>query len=508
MAGLMCGAVFVTDGHGWYPAQANTVSSKGDIVSRLEVVDCLLPARVRQLGRFARYSERRRPARLSAGECETRGGEYIIHDRGSLAASFDTWMPLAMGGDANAQLIVGELAERGREGVPDYEMAKLWYSRAAEQKNAAAMFNLARLYEQGLGVGADQTLAAEWYRKAYGIDPAELGNTIEFADLKAEVETLRTKTADLEQALAKALAERDQLKAELEQREAALREAQTTYAATTENLASARRESAATYTAYEKALAALATTQNELARERAKLANKEAALDAERKVLEDQRSDLSRSLDKEVQSIAALEAQSGELDVLRAQLDEERARVQSLLAERDAARAASREASNNIGALEQSLTQKLADLSKREQALAEREAALLAQQADQKAEIDDTAATLAARNDRFAADQAALSEQREALAKQREALTRDLASLGQQRDELSKREVALADVEMRLGARQTSLQNRETALIEREQALNARAQDLAAADNKKAEALAAAQREREHLVGQLAGPCQ
>jgi len=48
----------------------------------------------------------------------------------------------------------------------DYETARKLWSAEAEQGDAVAQFNLGALYEKGLSVEPDMTLALEWYRKA------------------------------------------------------------------------------------------------------------------------------------------------------------------------------------------------------------------------------------------------------------------------------------------------------------------------------------------------------
>jgi TPR repeat protein len=53
------------------------------------------------------------------------------------------------------------------EGVPkDAAKAVEWYRKAAEQGNAHAQFNLARMYDVGEGVPKDTAKAVEWHRKA------------------------------------------------------------------------------------------------------------------------------------------------------------------------------------------------------------------------------------------------------------------------------------------------------------------------------------------------------
>ena len=58
------------------------------------------------------------------------------------------------------------------QGVPqDYKQAVKWYTKAAEQGNAEAQYNLALVYANGQGVPQDYKQAAKWYTKA-----AEQGN--------------------------------------------------------------------------------------------------------------------------------------------------------------------------------------------------------------------------------------------------------------------------------------------------------------------------------------------
>lgn len=48
----------------------------------------------------------------------------------------------------------------------DYTEAKNWFSKAAEQGQAKAQFNLGVLYFNGQGVKQDYFKAAEWHQKA------------------------------------------------------------------------------------------------------------------------------------------------------------------------------------------------------------------------------------------------------------------------------------------------------------------------------------------------------
>ena len=46
-----------------------------------DVVDCLLPGQIRQLGTQVTYVTARRPIRTTAEDCAIRGGEYLALDR-------------------------------------------------------------------------------------------------------------------------------------------------------------------------------------------------------------------------------------------------------------------------------------------------------------------------------------------------------------------------------------------------------------------------------------------
>src|SRR5688572_21463932 len=134
-------------------ASAATPTASPGMVKRadLEIVDCLLPGQVRQLGNSTFLSQRR-PIRTTASECSIRGGEYVAYDRADLASALRVWMPAAEAGDPEAQTNVGEIYERGLGLPPDHALAAQWYQKAADKAYARALFNLGTLYEQGLGV--------------------------------------------------------------------------------------------------------------------------------------------------------------------------------------------------------------------------------------------------------------------------------------------------------------------------------------------------------------------
>ena len=143
-------------------------------VNKLFVVDCLLPGQVRKLGTQMTYLSPRRPMRTTAADCEVRGGEYVAYDRANIDTALKIWRPKAEEGDAEAQLHVGEIYEKGMGQPVDHVAAAKWYRKAADQGNAQAQINLGHLYEQGLGAPKDMAAAMQWYRKASHLDQSDL----------------------------------------------------------------------------------------------------------------------------------------------------------------------------------------------------------------------------------------------------------------------------------------------------------------------------------------------
>ena len=63
-----------------------------------DVVDCLLPGQIRQLGTQVTYVTARRPIRTTAEDCAIRGGEYVALDRADYGTALKVWMSAAQGG--------------------------------------------------------------------------------------------------------------------------------------------------------------------------------------------------------------------------------------------------------------------------------------------------------------------------------------------------------------------------------------------------------------------------
>lgn len=184
------------------PARADGTAEKFTRAD-LEIVDCLLPGQVRQLGNRTFLSPRR-PTTTTAADCRLRGGEYVAFDRANLQTALRVWMDAAQAGDADAQNQVGEIYERGMGTAPDPAAAAEWYARAAAQGHARAQFNLGSLYEQGLGVERDRLHALNLYRQSWGLEEdaliyrsaAQREQQQLRAELTAQLETVRRQTAE------------------------------------------------------------------------------------------------------------------------------------------------------------------------------------------------------------------------------------------------------------------------------------------------------------------------
>jgi hypothetical protein len=201
-------------------ALANTTA--GD---KLLVVDCLLPAQVRQLGSGFTYLAPRQAIKTSGSDCELRGGEYVASDRAGGAAALRVWLPQATQGDKIAQTYVGEIFEKGLGAQPDYQGAATWYRKAADQGYSRAMINLGFLYEKGLGVEKDPVAALNWYRKASGLSEAirldgdvPASREAELKELRNELERARQQLdrarKDLERERARSSSELERLRTE------------------------------------------------------------------------------------------------------------------------------------------------------------------------------------------------------------------------------------------------------------------------------------------------------
>ncbi|MGB5229168.1 MAG: tetratricopeptide repeat protein [Eudoraea sp.] len=95
----------------------------------------------------------------------------------NLPLAYKEFLTAAKDGHADSQFNVALMYEQGIGVGKDEKEAVVWYGKSASQGNAAAQFNLGVLYENGRGTAIDFAKANEWYRKAsVQGDPLAIGN--------------------------------------------------------------------------------------------------------------------------------------------------------------------------------------------------------------------------------------------------------------------------------------------------------------------------------------------
>ena len=111
------------------------------------IVDCELPGTMKKLGGSMTYLTPGRLLRLTAIECQVRGGEFEIADLGGGTISLQRWQPLADAGDAEAQYYVATIHRFGIGNPVDYSEAAEWYQKALEAPNLTDEAKLALRYD-------------------------------------------------------------------------------------------------------------------------------------------------------------------------------------------------------------------------------------------------------------------------------------------------------------------------------------------------------------------------
>jgi TPR repeat protein len=84
----------------------------------------------------------------------------------NMPLAFQEFLAAANEGDPDSQYNVALMYEQGIGVVKDEKKAFYWYDKSAKDGNWAAQFNLAVLYENGRGTPKDYAKANMWYRKA------------------------------------------------------------------------------------------------------------------------------------------------------------------------------------------------------------------------------------------------------------------------------------------------------------------------------------------------------
>jgi TPR repeat protein len=90
----------------------------------------------------------------------------VAYQANDLPLAYKKFLAAAKEGHADSQFNVALMYERGIGTGKDEKEAVFWYGKAAAQGNSAAQFNLGVLYENGRGTNVDFAKANEWYRKA------------------------------------------------------------------------------------------------------------------------------------------------------------------------------------------------------------------------------------------------------------------------------------------------------------------------------------------------------
>ena len=95
----------------------------------------------------------------------------------NLPLAYQEFREAADKGHADSQFNVALMYEKGIGVGKDEKEAVVWYGKSAAQGNSAAQFNLGVMYENGRGTTVDFAKAHEWYRKAsVQGDPLAIGN--------------------------------------------------------------------------------------------------------------------------------------------------------------------------------------------------------------------------------------------------------------------------------------------------------------------------------------------
>lgn len=107
-------------------------------------------------------------ARSQAGRAAppTVEGGMAAYADGDFVRARRVWTPLARDGDAQAQYMLGYMAENGQGRAWSNHDAAVWYRRAADQGYPQAQVALGELYLRGMGVARDPQRAAALFRAA------------------------------------------------------------------------------------------------------------------------------------------------------------------------------------------------------------------------------------------------------------------------------------------------------------------------------------------------------
>jgi len=88
------------------------------------------------------------------------------YEAGNLPLAVKEFRAAAEKGESDCQYNLALMYEQGIGVAKDEKEAVVWYRKSAEQGNSNAQFNLGVLHENGRGTAVDFAQANQWYRKA------------------------------------------------------------------------------------------------------------------------------------------------------------------------------------------------------------------------------------------------------------------------------------------------------------------------------------------------------
>lgn len=462
-------------------AQLNAPATPGPSVepvaaepSDFDFVDCRLPGRVIQNGRRQVRQLPSRLVRITSKQCEIYGGRYVLSARASVEGALQTWLPQADAGDPKAQTYVGELYERGTDGIPNFERAREWYGRAVQTGYAPAMLSLARLIEEGLGGPADRAQATELYYDAMGFE-GDLRANLTQVDTR-ELIMLRASLAERDEMLTRQESTISRLTTEIETLTTERDDASARFLDLEQDLALARQQLADSLVDAADDREKLQSEINAVREQRLEIERREQALASKELELAGLQSEISNAVANQSAQDQAF------VDQLRVDLDMARQSIADLKSERAAAVAAERAALTAFSDAESDFAAQLKTLAEQEQKIAAREIEL-AQLTErygtdslvlnaEREDLQRARAELAQERDLFA-DQQQVFETRRAEHRQRAA---DLATLEQ--DLAAQREI-LAQESDRLQAAAANLSAMENDRLALDQLMQAQTQSQA-----------------------------
>jgi len=109
---------------------------------------------------------------LSLGKCSiskptvTFDGAMQALKDGDYSRGFKQLTKLAKSGNRDAQVVLGQMYNKGKGTPPDFRMAMKWWRQAAEQGSMPAQYKLGVMYAAGKGVEVDYVKGLMWLKVA------------------------------------------------------------------------------------------------------------------------------------------------------------------------------------------------------------------------------------------------------------------------------------------------------------------------------------------------------